>query len=135
MKFRSSDQQDYNRIAEWIDRDIFHFGKMTPEYWLPCPEALYSFCLEDDQGPVLYLRVDKEGDLFRFHMQFAPEEQVSRLRTAKALFKIFDPLVSEFKKEGKGIIFKSTNDPLIRFMERKGFVSCGNDDYLLQWES
>lgn len=128
-------EQDYDTITRWIEADIFHFGKMDANWWLPRPDALYSFCVEDDKGAVLFIRIDKEQDIFRFHMQFPPTEEIGKLRVAKTLLKIFNPLIDEFKQGGKGIVFQSTNDPLIKFMIKKGFQPVGNDDYLLQWET
>jgi hypothetical protein len=135
MKFRSSMEQDYKMIARWIEEDIFHHGKMTADWWIPNPDnpgSSYYICVEDDIGCVIFMRIDPENDLFRLHAQFAPVEEVSVLRTAKCIFRTVDALEKEFKKQCKGLILQSVNEPLIQFMLKKGFKPCGNDDYILQ---
>lgn len=137
MRFRATDDLDYRTLERWIKADEYH-PDHDASWWYPKAGCILACCFEDNSGEVLFIRVDLENDLFRFHMQFAPESEVSKIRVAKALLTIYPLLIDEAKRyKMNGIIFKSTSDLLIHFLTKQqfGFKDCGNDDFLLQWES
>lgn len=120
---------DSERIRRWIDKDPDHAGKSSPEWWTK--GTVLSCCAEDQAGPVMYLRIDKEEDKARMHIQFAPQNEVSKLRVAGAFIDGIPRMLSSMKHLGfSGLIFKSTSASLIRFMGRMGFVSIGDDDFV-----
>lgn len=135
VQFRATKLFDTVILADWIEQDIFHFGKMKAGWWLPTTGNLLACCVEDEKGPVMYLRVDADMDKVRLNIQFAPEEQVSKRRVVRAVLDGFPRLVEVAKSyKVKGMIFESVNEPLIQFMKSQGFEHCNGDDYLLQFQ-
>lgn len=130
IRFEPSIADDLPRIAEWIDADGDHRGRMEPNWWLE--GTVLSCCAKDDNGPVMYLRMDREGDRARMHIQFAPEKQVSKMRVASAIIDGIPRMVETMANFGfKALVFDSISSPLINFMTKKmGFIWAGGDDYL-----
>jgi hypothetical protein len=98
--------------------------------------GLLSYCVEDDGGPVCYVRLDADGDFLRAFIQFAPEKIVSKNRTADAIIKAVYPSMEKYGKEHGfvGLIFFSKSESLIKFTKQLGFVPNGNDDYVRWFE-
>jgi hypothetical protein len=134
MKFTNSVLSDIPQIQEWINMDSDHCEKSTPEWWLTGSGVL-SFCLQDDKGPLCYVRLDA-GERMRLHTQFAPREEVSKLRLVKGMLWCI-PKVVEFadSKKAKGVVFSSKNQELIDFMQRRfAFIPVDGDDYAFDFE-
>jgi len=134
MKFTPSTEQDVPQLQEWIQHDAYHKDCLNPSWWFT-GQGLLSYCIQDDKGPTMYVRIDKENDLMRLHTQFAPDSEVSKRRVIKSLVWAV-PLMEHLGKQEnlKGFIFKSTSPLLIDFMRRKfGFQPVGNDDYVLKF--
>lgn len=130
MIFRETQPDDSERISDWIQRDLNHAGKMSSDWWLE--GSVLSCCVEDNDGPVLYLRLDSEGSAVRLHIQFAPTEVVPKMRTAKAIMRGFPKLAEVMKEQGaKAILFESESNPLIKFMNKMGFDYWKDNDYVL----
>jgi len=91
--------------------------------------GLLSFCVQDDEGPVCYVKLTKDEDLVRCAMQFAPEAEVSRKRVSMALNIAGVPAMKIYaEKEGyRGLVFESINPELIEFSKRFGFEAAGNN--------
>lgn len=112
-------ETDLEQISSWTKEDEYHQND-CPEWWLTGNGAL-SFRLDDEQGPVVYIRLD-EGDLYRLHCQFAPTSVVSRRRLVHGIVGILPHLVQHVReKEGKGLVFSSISPKLVRFMKNLGF--------------
>ncbi len=136
MKLTTSSLSDLEQIKEWVEKDPFHKNQNQPAWWLT-GQGLLSFCVQDSKGPVVYVRLDKQDDMLRLNCQFAPEEEVSKLRVMKALIWTFPQMVHVIKQNKlKGFVYKSVNQPLIDFMQLKfSFTPTGNDnDYWLPIE-
>lgn len=140
MKLTPSTEQDIEILKRWSEQDIdLTHCRIDPAWWLTGAEgSLLSFCLQDEDGPVAYVRLDKKrpDGLIRLHTQFAPREEVAKLRLAKGMLKCV-PVVQDFCKQqgGSGIIFQSSSPLLIDFMKRKfGFQSAGSNDYVLLFQ-
>ena len=137
MKFTDSTVNDIEQLTEWILADCYHKDCLDPKWWLTGHEgALTCFCLQDDKGPTMYVRLDKEEDLIRIHIQFGPEGEVSKSRVVKSIIKAL-PAVKEYAKgQGfKGFIYRSTSESLISFLQMKfAFVPVGGDDYQMNFE-
>lgn len=136
VEFKNITEKDLPRIEDWIDHDFFHFQKMAADWWIGGADCVLSCRVDDHEGPVMYMKADKEKELVRLHVQFAPESVVSKRRVIHAILDGFPRFVWVMKTFPiKGIIFESVNDLLISFMKKKlSFASCGGDDYLLQFQ-
>ena len=66
--------------------------------------------------------------------QFAPLEEVSKMRVAKAILKTFPNFIEAIRPKFKGIIFSSVSPLLIGFMSKLGFNKTDGDDYVLMFE-
>lgn len=133
IRLLESTKDDISQLAEWIEADPWHHNQGQPEWWLTGNGAL-SFCLQDDKGPLCYVRLDQEGELIRLHTQFAPYDEVNKIRLVRGMIKCL-PMVEKFARDSKanGIIFKSSSAGLIQFMKKwnKNFKEAQNDDYVL----
>jgi hypothetical protein len=137
IKFTPAIVDDIAEIAEWINLDGDHQNKGIPaNWWLTGNDCITAGCIEDQSGPVMYLRIDAEGDFVRGHIQFGPESRVSKKRTALVLLEGLPAVALEMKKKGfKGILFESTCPSLIAFMNKLKFNRVTDtNDYLLLFE-
>jgi hypothetical protein len=115
-------------IRAWIAADPYHAGQHEAFY---LEGSVAATKLEDEQGTVLFLRMDRELNAIRLHVQFAPVEVVSRMRVAKALVRSI-PVVCK----GLGaLVTESVSPALVKFLERMNFVRVeGTDDFRLERE-
>jgi hypothetical protein len=130
MRFSPSTFDDIEQLTEWIKADPYHKDCLDPYWWLT-GEGLLSYCLLDSQGPTMYVRLDLDGSALRIHTQFAPLQEVSKVRVVKSLLWAL-PRMKEVAIQNnlKDFVFKSTSPDLIQFMFKKfAFVGIGNDDY------
>jgi hypothetical protein len=109
---------------------------MAPEWWLTGNDCVVAACVEDEMGPVFYFRVDKENELARLHVQFAPEAEVSKKRLITALLESIPKLAEAMSKQGfKGIVYESISESLIKFgSSQLGFCPLSGNDYILRFE-
>ena len=121
MKLTPSTSEDAIQIQQWTDADPWHKGQHDPDWWLT-GNGYLSFCLRDDDGPVLYARIDDDGDYMRMSVPFAPEAVVSKKRLIHSIVTVFPKVIEGFKTQGKkGVTFDSESPRLIRFMGQFGF--------------
>lgn len=133
IKFIASNTSDIPQIAEWIAADPYHKDQGQPEWWLT-GNGMLAFCLQDDQGPLSFVRLDAEGEYIRIHTQFAPESVVSKRRLVVGMIVAMEKLIDLYRDK-KGLIYQSVSPTLIAFMEvRFKFKSVGGDDYRLDFE-
>ena len=135
MKVELTTQEDLDRISQWTEADEYHRENNLPSWWLTGQGNL-SFRLDDDEGPILYARLD-DGEMFRFHCQFAPQNVVSKRRLIVGIFGVFPLLVDYVKSKGaKGIVFSSVSPKLVRFMKKLKFEPSWehHGDYELKFE-
>ena len=135
ISFSSSGVADIPQIEEWIAKDPYHKHQGQSEWWLT-GNGLLAFCLQDDKGPLTYVRLDEEGEYVRIHTQFAPEEIVSKRRLVLGMVQCLTELVKIYQSQSKaGLIFSSVSPLLIAFMKKYfNFKSVGGDDYRLDFE-
>jgi hypothetical protein len=136
IKLTPSTEQDIERITGWIAQDVYHSGRMSAEWWLT-GNGLLSYRLQDDKGPMMYVRTDVDNDLMRLSTQFAPESEVSKLRVVKSLIWAL-PKMEYLAKQNqlRGFVYESTSKSLIDFMNKLGFIALDNtDDYVLYFDS
>ena len=132
MNFSPTDGNDLEQLQEWILKDPYH--KDHPADWWLTGNGWLSCCLQDTTGPVFYLRFDREGEILRISTQFAPIEEVSRIRVAKAILKTFPKFIEAMRIKFKGIVFESTSPELTGFMEKIGFKKFEGNDYIMKFE-
>ncbi|SRR6266567_3074365 len=134
IKFIPSTKEDMDQIREWAAADTWHQDQKQSEWWLTGSGHI-AFCAQDEIGPVVYVKVEKEEDWYRLHCQFGPREEVSRERLLEAMM-IGLPVLFGGLKDGKGVIFNSMNPSLIKFMVSLGFKprACPVGDYELKFE-
>jgi len=138
MNLTPTTREDLPQIEEWIKADPWHKDDPT---WkaegLLTGNGVLCFCLSDDKGPLCFVRLDAEGEMLRLATQFGPENEVSKSRLVAGLLSMGIPAIIEFGKvKGyKGIVFESTSESLIAFMNRLGFFkAAGENDYALTFE-
>lgn len=128
---------DLEQIREWIASDPYHKDdpRCTADGLLTGNGTL-TFCLQDDEGPLCFVRLDAEEELLRLSTQFGPESEVSKKRLVTGLLSTGIPAIILFAKESKskGVVFESTSPSLIAFMDKQGFKPKSGDDYALVFE-
>lgn len=139
IKFSATSFEDQDRILDWATADPYHSSQALisgPGWWLTGSQCLMAARIDDSQGPVFYSRLDDEVDFVRLHIQFAPQEVVSRGRVAKAIIEALPMWETYAKTQGKqGIVFESISATLIVFGEKLGFERIGqSDDYVLRFQ-
>jgi len=124
-----------DQLSEWIQADPYHKDCLNPLWWLT-GNGLLSYCLQDDEGPVFFVRTEADKGNLRIHTQFGPEAEVSKMRVAKGILWAIPTMVTFAKQKGlTGLVYQSTSSSLIQFMQMKfGFVPAGNDDYVRAFE-
>jgi hypothetical protein len=125
IKYRNTAVSDLPQIKNWIDQDPDHKERCTPEYWLPGEEKIRQFVIQDEIGDVFYCRAE---NVLRLHIQFAPNQ---KLRTARAIAE-FTPMIAAGAKhlKYKQLIFESIFEPLISFLEKRGFHRSANENVM-----
>lgn len=143
IKFSETLLDDQPQILEWMRADSYHrdaTDQGMPGWWVTGSDCLLAACIEDASGPVIYFRLDNtENDLIRMHVQFGPQNQVSKSRVARGIARAMPALKKVAQEKGaKGFVFESLSPGLIRFMGVLGFVPMPGkenvDDYVLRFE-
>lgn len=130
MQFTPSTSDDIEQLTEWIAHDPYHKDCLDPFWWLT-GQGVLSYCLQDGQGPTMYVRIDQDNFALRIHTQFAPLAEVSKLRVVRSLMWALPRMKTVAVMNGcNTYVFNSTSPDLIGFMEKKfKFKSVGNGDY------
>jgi hypothetical protein len=134
IKVKETTPQDVKQIREWIAADPFHAGDerwSQPELMMT-GHGMLSCCVQDDMGPVFYMKLQEDGDYVRVIVQFGPETAVSKRRVIKALVYMAIPIMKGFAEgsEKRGVVFESYSPELIRFMDKQGFKPVeGSNDF------
>jgi hypothetical protein len=129
-----SSEEDISNIQRWTDADPFHRGQDSPEWWLTGTGFL-SFRLDDEQGPLVYVKIMEEGSSYRIHCQFAPVEEVSKRRLAVGMLKAFPVVMDYLSKQGaEAAVFNTISDSLRLSFMSQGFVPEDNCDYVLRFK-
>jgi hypothetical protein len=135
LNCKETTRDDLTQIAAWTEKDEFHREINCPDWWTTGNGAL-SFRLDDDEGPVVYIRLDS-GELYRLHCQFPPQEVVNKRRLVHGMLGIFPLLLQHAKDAGaKGLVFDSVSHKLVRFMAKLGFEPSWEHagEYVLRFE-
>lgn len=138
IRLTETTPQDIQQVKEWIAADPWHRDdplNQFPERMIT-GNGLLSFCIQDDEGPVCYVKLTEDGGLVRCAIQFGPESEISRKRVSKALTEAGVPAMKIFAKEAgyTGLIFESVNPELIAFAKKFGFNAVGDDQFVAVFE-
>ncbi len=132
IKLTETTQSDVEQIREWLAADPWHKDdpQNIPEL-MTTGNGLLSYCLQDDKGPIAYVKLTDDDGLVRIAMQFASEDVVSKRRLTIGLARVGIPMIKEFALQNgfKGMVYESVSSKLISFCEKLGFKSVGNNDY------
>ena len=135
INFNNATEADKPQIAEWIAADPHHANVYEPADWLT-GQGEITFCVEDESGPAMYVRFDREDRLLRLRTQFMPESENSKERTGKAILgamRLFLPTAAE-RYDVDGVVFETKNMALARFMQHAfKFEPADGDDYRLMF--
>jgi hypothetical protein len=134
VSFESSAEADSPQITTWTAVDGSKSPSLPPEYWLTgSPGCILACCVKDEEGTVLYLRAEQEGNFVRFHTLFGPVDVVSQKRVALTLLEGFPRFSESMKPHGIGLVMETRSESLAQFMTGKfGFARVeGTDDYCL----
>jgi hypothetical protein len=118
LKSRSVTEQDRIKLEQWIAADPDHVGRGNPDFWIKSEPHVRQFVMQDSCGDIFFVRAE---NVLRLHIQFAPDQKI---RTARAIDE-FTPLIAvgAKKEHYKQLIFESVFQPLIGFLEKRGFHS------------
>lgn len=123
LRVRDVSESDRAQISEWISQDADHKDKCNADFWLKPEPSVKLFAIEDSCGPIFYGRGE---NILRLHLQFAPPSEKKRL--VRAISEFTDLISAGAKKQHyKQIIFESIFQPLIAFLERRGFKASKNE--------
>ena len=123
LRYREVSESDRAQISDWILVDEDHRNKCDADFWLAKEPGVKLFAVEDSCGPIMFVRGE---NILRLHIQFAPPSEKKRL--ARAISEFTDLISQGAKKQNyKQIIFESIFQPLIAFLERRGFKASKNE--------
>ncbi len=138
LELFSTERADFPQLQEWVAADSWHRENET---WLKTEgmltgNGLLAFCIQDDKGPICYVRFDKDEDMLRIAVQFAPYSEVSKRRLIVGIANMLVPAIVNYGKEKgfRGAVYESTSPTLIAFMSKFGFKAAGGNDYALIFE-
>ena len=130
--FEASTEADLEQIAAWQALDDSKSLELPHQFWLTGSDDNPLTCkVLDDQGVVLYLRMDKEGHGLRMHTLFMPNSREARKRVASLLGDNFLNFAAQMAVHGDSIVFESKSPSLVNYMMLLGFRSAGGNDYRL----
>jgi len=130
IQFLPTSTDDLPQLTEWIALDPDHAGKMAAAWWMQ--GQILSCRVEDGMGPVMYLRIDREGMMARLHIQFGP---VAKSRIARAFIDGIPRMKSMLVgSHYTAMIFESVSESLISFMGQMGFLCYEGNDYVMKLE-
>lgn len=123
LTFTPTDLDARDQIAEWIEKDPDHAGRVDAGFFLPSPNT-ECFAVEDSKGPVFYVRAE---NVLRLHIQFCPE----RRRTVVAVDEFTKWIQNNARSRGyKQVIFDSVFQPIIKFLGKRGFYSSPDEQVM-----
>jgi hypothetical protein len=127
MKLTPTLGSDLSQIEEWMAADTYLQNAGDSSWWLTGTSCLLAFCGQDDEGPVFYVKLVRDGDFAKMYTVFGPVSEVAPKRIAKAILAIVPQLGLAMKDMGyKGICFETKNEALVNFMKQLGFKTSGD---------
>ena len=93
IRFRPNQEGDILKIGDWIAADPLH-RQIEPSFFTEVAEGVSCYVVEDEEGPVMFVRQEVEGENIRLHVQF-PE---GRRRVATAMEEAYPHWAMDAKK-------------------------------------
>jgi hypothetical protein len=111
-KFRAVTEADRPLIERWIADDPGHRGIIEADQFLK-PGRFHSlYCVEDEEGPTMFVRQEVQGMKTRLYIQFGPD----RKRIVKTVKEGFPKVIDDARKRGfVGIVFDTASPALAKF--------------------
>lgn len=112
--FRKVEERDLPLIERMIEADADHIGKMHADFF----NNTRSICVEDKEGPAMFLRFDPEPEkaTVRCHIQFHEDQEY---RTCRVLMRGFPHVARGLYQSGASrMVFETVNPKLSDFWER-----------------
>jgi hypothetical protein len=119
ITFRRTVPEDIVLISDWITQDEGH-RDLPANFFIECGPGVSSYTIEDEQGPVIFVRQERETEqITRLHTQFVPND---RIRVVTALNDAYPVVAADaLARDFKQIRFESRSAALVKFMFRFGF--------------
>jgi len=112
ITFRRTLPEDLLLITEWISQDAAH-KHIRASFFTAEGPFLSCYTIEDEQGPVIFVRQETAGQDTRLHTQFPQDAK----RVAKALEEAYPLVASDAKERGfRSVRFETGSIALVRFM-------------------
>ena len=117
IRFRPNVPEDVLTIADWISVDQLH-RHIEPGFFTEAAPNVSCYVVEDEGGPVMFIRQEVEGQSIRMHAQFCR----GRERLAKVMAEAYPMWAEDLKARGfKQIRFALDSSALIKLMLRFGY--------------
>lgn len=120
LRYRKTESEDKNLIADWIQKDEDHRGRLQPEFFIEKDRA-ECFVVSDNEGPIFFCKMEP---VTRLHIQFAP---ISKRRMAVGVDEFCREIKSASRSKFRELIFDSVYQPLTKFLSRRGFKHGENE--------
>jgi hypothetical protein len=118
IKFRRTVPEDLLTIERWIELDEGHRG-MDANFWMATAKGISCYAIEDEQGPLIFVRQEASGEETVLHVQFA---NCARKKIFNALREGYPLVAEDARQRGfKRVRFDSESPALIRTMLEMGF--------------
>ena len=119
MNLRKADENDRKRIAELIEKDPYHAGKGSADFFFePGSECMAV----EENGHTFYVRIARA---LRINAIFDPEQ---KSKNARMLIK-FTPAIAEMARQSGflELVFATENPDLAKFEHKLGFDAAPGD--------
>lgn len=117
IRFRANSPEDILTIADWISRDKLH-RHIEPVFFTEVAPNVSCYVVEDERGPVMFIRQEVEGQNVRLHAEFTE----GRDRLAKAIGEAYPMWAANLRSLGfRQIRFELESSALIKLMLRFGY--------------
>lgn len=120
MKYRKPNANDAGLIEKWINSDAGPSKPCEPSFFTEEEKGrVECFVPEDEIGATFYCRAE---NCLRLHLCFPPTyTRADKFRLIKAIDQFTEEIKQMSKGKYKQIIFESVSEPLIAFLEKRGF--------------
>ena len=127
MRLAPINADDIPQIQDWMQADEYLQNKGDASWWLSGADGLLSFCGLDDDGPIFFVKLIRDGDYAKMFTVFGPTSEVAPKRIVKAILAIVPQLGVEMRAMNcKGIVFETKSESLVAFMRQLGFETSGD---------
>jgi hypothetical protein len=117
IRFRKTVEDDAAILATWIAQDPYH-RHIEPLFFMERTPGVSCYVVEDQAGPVMFVRQETEGENIRLHVQFP----MGRRRVREAVREAYPLWANDAKARGfRQIRFELESSALIKLMLGFGY--------------